>query len=87
MAPACGRVEVGSDRIKTTQRLYRCHNAHCHVGWIDRDANAARNIAQVGYAMFRTQQRPAEFTKAHHHHQAAKKAASSNSSDGNKAIA
>ena len=35
------------------------------VDQIDRDGNAARNIAQAAYlAMVRTQQRPAEFTKA-----------------------
>jgi hypothetical protein len=69
MVPACGRQAEAlcggeESRTKTTQRLYRCQNALCHVAWIDRDANAARNIAQVGYAVVRTQTRPEEFTKA-----------------------
>ena len=62
MTPAKGR-DVEDGRYKSTQRLYRCTNPLCHIGWIDRDANAARNIAQVGYHIIRTHERPVEFTQ------------------------
>jgi hypothetical protein len=45
MAPACGANTLKDNKASKTQRLYRCRNPLCHIGWIDRDGNAARNIA------------------------------------------
>ena len=48
---------------KTTIRLKRCNNEEGCIGWIDRDSNAARNIAYIGYHIARNLYRPPQFMK------------------------
>ena len=44
-------------------RLMRCHNRECRVGWIDRDLNAAINIAKVGIGILKERKPPPEFRR------------------------
>ena len=48
---------------KTTIRLKRCNNEKRCIGWIDRDSNAARNIAYIGYHIARNLYRHPQFMK------------------------
>ena len=53
---ACGRDEKSD--VKFTQRLMRCQGDECSVGWVDRDYNASRNIAYIGYHIYEQGERP-----------------------------
>ncbi len=36
----------------------RCNNHNCLIGWTDRDWNAAKNMARIGFAVFYNKRRP-----------------------------
>ena len=61
MTDAEGRGMNG--KRKTTIRLKRCNNEKRCIEWIDRDSNAARNIAYIGYHIARNLCRPPQFMK------------------------
>ena len=61
MEDVFGHGEKG-ELIKT-DRLKRCSNPECRRGLIDRDVNAAANIAYVGWHICTFGSRPSEFIK------------------------
>ena len=46
-------------KLKENMRLMRCTNSNCPYDTINRDKNAARNIARIGYEVFFLNRRPA----------------------------